>query len=175
MRTTTHDRTLLDLTFRVSLVLKGLDGALELVGGFLLLVVSPAQMGILARLLTQHEISEDPNDLVATALVHLAGTLTVSAALFGAIYLLLHGLVKVVLVWAVLKDKLWAYPWMIAFLLVFIAYQSYEMVVAFSWGMALLTAFDIFIVWLTAHEYRSHRARQGTEPAMTTNDPASEV
>ncbi len=159
MRITHTDRTLLDLTFRVSLVLKGLDGVLELVGGFLLLVVSPAQMGFLARLLTQHELSEDPNDLVATALVHLAGTMTVSATLFGAIYLLLHGLVKVVLVWAVLKDKLWAYPWMIAFLLVFIAYQSYLLVVAFSWGMVLLTAFDIFIVWLTAHEYRAHRAR----------------
>ncbi|RAX45950.1 DUF2127 domain-containing protein [Arthrobacter sp. AQ5-05] len=173
MRTTTADRTLLDITFRISLVLKGLDGVLELVGGFLLLVVSPAQMGALARLLTQHELSEDPNDLVATALVHLAGTLTVSATLFGAIYLLLHGLVKVVLVWAVLKDKLWAYPWMIAFLLVFIAYQGYEMVVAFSWGMALLTAFDIFIVWLTAHEYRSHRARQDGNHADQGSTPGA--
>lgn len=170
MRTTTVDRTLLDITFRVSLVLKGLDGALELAGGILLLVVSPAQMGVLARLLTQHELSEDPNDLVATALVHLAGTMTVSATLFGAIYLLLHGLVKVVLVWAVLKDKLWAYPWMIAFLLLFIAYQSYEMVLAFSWGMALLTAFDIFIVWLTAHEYRAHRARR-TGPLLGQEPP----
>ena len=152
-------KTLLDKTFRVSLVLKGLDGVLELVGGILLLLVSPAQMGAVVRFLTQHELSEDPHDLIATTLVHLAGTMTVSATLFGAIYLLLHGLVKVVLVWAVLKDKLWAYPWMVAFLLVFIAYQGYEIVVAFSWGMVLLTAFDIFIVWLTLHEYRAHRAR----------------
>ena len=150
------NRTLLDKTFRVSLVLKGLDGVLELVGGILLLLVSPAQMGSMVHFLTQHELSEDPHDVVATALVHMAGTLTVSATLFGAIYLLLHGLVKVILVWAVLKDKLWAYPWMIAFLLVFIAYQGYELVVAFTWGMVLLTAFDIFIVWLTLREYRAH-------------------
>ncbi|WP_170133050.1 DUF2127 domain-containing protein [Arthrobacter livingstonensis] len=151
--------TLLDKTFRVSLVLKGLDGVLELVGGILLLLVSPAQVGFLVQFLTQHELSEDPHDLIATALVHLAGTMTVSATLFGAIYFLLHGLVKIVLVWAVLKDKLWAYPWMIAFLGVFILYQSYELVVAFTWGMVLLTAFDIFIVWLTVHEYRAHRTR----------------
>ncbi|WP_053544309.1 hypothetical protein [Corynebacterium deserti] len=34
--------------------------------------------------------------------------------LFSSICLLTHGLVKVVLVAVVLKNKLWAYPWMIA-------------------------------------------------------------
>lgn len=166
------NRTLLDKAFRVSLVLKGLDGVLELVGGILLLLVSPAQMGLVVRFLTQHELSEDPHDLVATTLVHLAGSLTLSATLFGAIYLLLHGLVKVALVWAVLRDKLWAYPWMVAFLLVFIAYQGYELVVAFTWGMVLLTAFDIFIVWLTLYEYRAHRARRANDQV---NHPAHQA
>ena len=152
--------TPLDKIFKISLALKGLDGVLELVGGLLLLLVSPAQMASVVHFLTQHELSEDPHDLVATTLVHWAGAMTVSATLFGAVYLLLHGLVKVVLVWAVLRDKLWAYPWMIAFLLVFIAYQGYQLLVAFTWGMVLLTVFDIFIVWLTWHEYRAHRARK---------------
>jgi uncharacterized membrane protein len=153
----------LDRTFRVILILKGLDGVLELVGGILLLLVSPQQIGSIARLLTQHELSEDPHDLIANALVHATGNLSASASLFGAIYLLLHGLVKVVLVWAVLQEKLWAYPWMIAFLLVFIAYQLYKILVSFSWGMALLTAFDIFIVWLTWREYRRHKAQADRE------------
>jgi uncharacterized membrane protein len=34
----------------------------------------------------------------------------------GAVYLLAHGLVKVILVAALLKNQLWAYPWTIAFL-----------------------------------------------------------
>ncbi len=79
---------------------------------------------------------------------------------------------KIVLVWAVLKDKLWAYPWMVAFLLVFIAYQSYQLVVGFTVGMALLTAFDIFIVWLTLHEYRAHRTRRAlATPASPFHPP----
>ena len=161
------DRTLIDRTFQVSLILKGLDGVLELIGGALLLLVSRAQLGSVARFLTQHELSEDPHDLIANTLVHYAGTLTVSASLFGAIYLLLHGLVKIVLVWAVLKDKLWAYPWMVAFLLVFIAYQGYQLVVGFTIGMAALTAFDIFIVVLTVHEYREHKTRNTrTQPSQ---------
>ncbi len=152
-------RTVLDKTFQISLTLKGLDGVLELIGGVLLLLVTPAQLGAVARFLTQHELSEDPHNLVANALVHYSATLTASASLFGAVYLLLHGLVKVVLVWAVLRDKFWAYPWMIAFLLVFIAYQGYQLIVGFTIGLLLLTAFDIFIVWLTLHEYRAHQAR----------------
>ncbi|MEO8222367.1 MAG: DUF2127 domain-containing protein [Specibacter sp.] len=166
-----NNTTLLDKVFKISLVLKGWDGALELVGGILLLVVSPTQLGSVVQFLTQHELSEDPHDVVATTLVHLAGTLTVSATLFGAIYLLLHGLVKIVLVWAVLRDKLWAYPWMIAFLLVFIAYQGYELLIAFTWGMVLLTAFDIFIVWLTWHEYRAHRARTDNDDPTRPSTP----
>jgi uncharacterized membrane protein len=114
MRTNPSGTTLLDRTFRVSLVLKGLDGVLELVGGILLLLVTPRQIGDLARFLTQHELAQDPHDFVANSLLHLTSNLSVSASLFGAIYLLLHGLVKIVLVWAVLKNKLWAYPWMIA-------------------------------------------------------------
>ncbi|MEO6942582.1 MAG: DUF2127 domain-containing protein [Terrimesophilobacter sp.] len=153
-------RTVLDRTFAVTLILKGLDGVLELVGGVLLLLVSPQQIGDIARFLTQHELGEDPNDLIANALLHLTNSLSLSASLFGAFYLLLHGLVKIVLVVAVLSGKLWAYPWMIAFLLVFIAYQSYQIIVALSWPLVLLTLFDIFIVWLTWREYQIHRARR---------------
>jgi len=152
--------SLLDRTFFVSLILKGMDGMFELIGGVLLLVVTPAQIGAVARVLTQHELSEDPHDVIANAVLRLTGSLNLSVAMFGAIYLLLHGAVKVILVWAVLRDRLWAYPWLIAFLLVFIAYQGYKLVTVFSWGLLLLTAFDIFIVCLTWREYRIHRTRR---------------
>jgi uncharacterized membrane protein len=35
----------------------------------------------------------------------------------------------------------------------------YQIAVAASVGVVLLTAFDIFIVWLTWREYRLHQAR----------------
>jgi len=156
------DPILLDRTFRVTLVLKGLDGVLEVIGGVLLLLVPPQQIDALARFLTQHELSEDPHDPIANAVRHLTESLSVSAALFGAAYLLLHGLVKVVLVWAVLRHRLWAYPWMIGFLVVFIGFQAYQLVVAFSWGILLLTAFDILVVVLTWREYRMRRRASTT-------------
>jgi uncharacterized membrane protein len=162
--------TLLDRTFFTVLILKGLDGLLELIGGALLLFVKPTQIGSLAQILTQHELSEDPHDLIANRLLHYTSSLTGSATLFAAIYLLLHGVVKVVLVWAVLTNHLWAYPWTMAFLAIFIVYQSYKLVVAFSWGLLLLTAFDIFILILTWREYgiRRARAKAGVSTAQTS-------
>jgi len=76
--------------------------------------------------ITQHELSEDPDDLVATQLLRLSSGLTGSAVRFAAAYLLLHGTVKVVLVVALLRTKLWAYPWLIGFLVVFIVHQLYR-------------------------------------------------
>jgi uncharacterized membrane protein len=158
-----------DRLFRVVIALKGLDGLLELLGGVLLLVARPDQITGLASLLTRHELSEDPNDLIANLVLHGSASLaTGSGALLGALYLLSHGLVKVVLVWAVLRNRLWAYPWMIGFLGVFLAYQAYRLVLRFTVGLALLSVFDLVVLWLTVREYRRNRqrAREG-EPVRS--------
>jgi uncharacterized membrane protein len=120
-------RDLLDQTFEVGIILKGLDGLLEVIGGLLLFVVSPATIDRVVTSLTQHELSEDPHDLLATHLLRTAHGLTGPAVVFGAVYLLAHGLVKVILVTALLKNQLWAYPWTIGFLGVFIVYQLYRL------------------------------------------------
>ena len=157
MRIATGDK-LLDLTFFVSLIVKVLDGVVELIGGVLLLVVTPDQIRAAVAAITRGELAEDPHDLLANLLVRYAGELNVSATLFGAVYFLAHGLVKVLLAGAVLRDKIWAYPWLIAFLVAFIGWQGYELVVHFTVGLLLLTLFDAFIVYLTAREYARHKA-----------------
>src|SRR5215472_743775 len=151
----------LDKTFKIGLVLKGLDGILEVAGGILLLFLSPHAIEHIARTLTAHELSEDPHDLIARYLLHSTSHLSSGITIFGAIYLLSHGISKVVLVALVLRDKLWAYPWLIALLLAFIGYQLYQITaVHFSVGLTALTVFDAFLVWLTWREYRAKRAHQ---------------
>jgi uncharacterized membrane protein len=155
-------RGLLDQTFEVGIILKGLDGVLEVIGGLLLLVVSPATIDHVVRRLTQHELSEDPHDFLATHLLKTAHGLRGSALLFGAVYLLLHGLVKVILVTALLKKQLWAYPWTIVFLVVFIVYQAYRLSIEPTVGLTALTIFDLVIAWLTFREYRKQPATATT-------------
>jgi hypothetical protein len=69
----------LDWLFRVGLGIKGLDGLLELTGGVLLLVTSEATLAGWVTALTQHELSEDPCDLVATSLQDAVSGLSGSA------------------------------------------------------------------------------------------------
>lgn len=148
----------LDRVFEIGIVLKGLNGLLELIGGILLLLVTPTQIHGIIRVLTQGELSEDPNDYIASRLLHTSDGLTGPALLFGAAYLLIHGIVKVVLVAALLRNKVWAYPWMIAVLLAFIGYQTYRIVLAPTVSLIALTVFDLVICALTWREYRRQRA-----------------
>jgi uncharacterized membrane protein len=157
----------LDRAFRITIILKGLDGLLEVVGGIVLLLVSPASIQHLVRFLTAHELAHDPHDFVAQHLLHSANQLTRSATVYGGIYLLSHGVTKVVLIVLVLKDKLWAYPVLIALLLVFIGYQVYRLTYKVTLGLIALTLFDLLVVWLTWREYRiKRRALAGATVAV---------
>ncbi|MCU1529243.1 MAG: hypothetical protein JWP75_3006 [Frondihabitans sp.] len=126
MTTAISGHRVLDRTFFVSVLLKGLDGLLEFVGGILLLLVEPDQINAVTRFLTQHEIDQDPNDFIDTRLRAVTAHLSVSTTLFDAVYLLLHGIVKMILVWAVLRGHLRAYPWMIAFLIAFVVVLTWR-------------------------------------------------
>ena len=158
-------RDLLDKTFNVALVLKGLDGLFELVGGILLLIVSPDTINHLAQSLTQHELSQDPHDFWAHHLLHLTGNLH-NTQTFGALYLLTHGVVKLVIVVGLLRRAHWAYYVAFVFLGAFVVYQIYRLSYDPSVGLALLTVFDLFIIWLTWREFlRMRRARLQPAPA----------
>jgi uncharacterized membrane protein len=147
----------LDRVFRVSVGLKGLDAALEILGGVVLLIVSPHSINQFVRWATGHELAQDPHDFIAHHLLHSASQLSRSTTLYGAVYLLVHGVAKLVLVVLVLREKLWAYPWLIALLLAFIAYQVYRLTYRPSLSLVLLTLFDGFVAWLTWREYRAKR------------------
>jgi uncharacterized membrane protein len=150
--------TALDRTFKVGLALKAADGVIEIVAGVLLLLISTSSIERIARAVTAHELGEDPHDRLATYILHTTQHLSSGTTLFGAIYLLSHGLSKVVLVALVLRNQLWAYPWLIALLGAFILYQLYVIIfVKFSWGLAALTVFDLFLVSLTWREYQAKR------------------
>lgn len=156
--------TRLDRVFEVAIVLKGLNGLAESVGGVLLLLVSPNKLQSLVVLFTQTELSEDPGDLVAKYLLKTADGITGAGLVFGAAYLLSHGVVKIVLVVALLLDRLWAYPWMIGVLIAFIGYQLYRIALSPTLALVALTLFDLVIVFLTWREYGHKRERLSSRP-----------
>ncbi len=151
-----------ELLFRVSVMLKGLDALVELVGGIALWLVSPGYIVWVVRFLTQDEISEDPHDFVANFLRHAASHFSLASEHFMAIYLLAHGVVKGFVVAALLRDKVWAYPVAIVVFGGFIVYQIYRFTLTGGFGLIALSVFDLIVIWLVWLEYRAVKSRLAT-------------
>ena len=141
-------------TFQVGLFLKGLNGIWEIIIGIGLLIFNPSTINKVVIVFTRPELSEDPSDLIANLLLGLADNLSINAQIFLSIYLLIHGVVKLALIIALLKKKLWAYPLALAVFILFAVYQIYLMLGAYSIGLLMLTCLDVLIVILTWLEYQ---------------------
>ena len=150
----------LHIGFEAGIILKGIDGILEILGGFLFILINPAKLNRIVALLTQHELSEDPNDLIANFLVKTVKNFSVKTQYFVTIYLLLHGTLKLFLISMILQKKYWAYPLIIVFLSLFIIYQLYRYSIDHSLWLLLLTTFDFALVILTWIEYKKIGAHQ---------------
>jgi len=155
----------LDRVFEVGILLKGLDGLLEVAGGILLFFIKPEYLNHLAITLTQHELAEDPRDFLATHILHSTQNLAAGSLVFAALYLLSHGLVKIVLVWEILHNRFWAYLGLIYLTIGFMIYQIYRFTYSHSISLVLLTVFDGVIVYLTVVEYRKRKSKRATASA----------
>ncbi|MBI1220794.1 MAG: DUF2127 domain-containing protein [Rhodobacteraceae bacterium] len=146
--------------FRISVTLKGLHALVEIAGGLLFYLVSAQSILRWVNFLTQDELTEDPRDFVATHLLNAAQHLTGATQSFYAFYLVSHGLIKVVLVAGLLREKLIAYPLSVIVLGGFIAYQLYRYSYTHAFGLILLTIFDLIVIVLVWHEWRLLRKHQ---------------
>jgi len=126
--------------FAVSVSLKGLHALLEIAGGI-------ALYGFSADAIARWLDEIDRGGLVARYF-------DLSEQNFYAFYLLSHGLVKVVLVYGLLKEKLWAYPASFVVFGAFIAYQLYRYSFTHELSLIFLSVFDLFVIALAIHEYR---------------------
>ena len=147
----------MDRVFVWSIGAKAIDGALEVGGGVLLLVVAPARITQWAKSITQHELGTDPHDFVARHLLRSAHDVAAGGRTFAAVYLLAHGVTKIVLVIEILREHLWAYKGMVVMLGLFIVYQLYRMVQKPSIMLDVLTMFDAFVIVLTLREEKRQR------------------
>lgn len=156
--------SLFDKVFEGGIIIKGIDGALELIGGLLLFFVHPATIHDFIVFITHKELLEDPHDVVANLLLGWTAHLSNGSVTFLIIYLWIHAAIKLIAVLGILRNQLWAYPFSLVTLGLLILYQLYEIALHHSVGMTLLTVFDIFIVWLIWREYGKVKAKMATLP-----------
>ena len=140
--------------FDISVTLKGLHALVEIVGGLALYFISTDKIVRSINGFSQEQLVENPHDFIAIHLLKFVEGFSVEKHDFYAFYLLSHGLVKLVVVAGLLREKLWAYPASFIVFGGFVAYQLYRYTMTHDFSLILLSVFDMFVIALAFHEYR---------------------
>jgi len=158
-----HERTEQGIhdAYLLSIWLKGAFALAETALGLMLLYTRSIVDFILE--LINNELIEDPNDFIATHF-HNVFNPTPEAQVFGGLYLVSHGVVKLFLVAGLLRNKLWSYPASIAVFVLFILYQLVRFARTHSIWLLVLTVLDVIVIWLIWHEYRRVTRTQPQKP-----------
>lgn len=140
--------------FDLALLLKAVNGGLEILGAILVLVVPPTLVLKIVEFLTGGELAQDSEDPIANGIVSAAHTFTVHTHYLLALYLVLHGAIKVMLVIGIFAGKKIAYPLFMIALVFFGTYEAYRGFVRHEILLQVLAIFDFSLLVLTSYEYR---------------------
>jgi len=140
--------------YRIGLYFKGLFGLSELGVGLFLYFYTKADIYQLFLTFAQEELIEDPNDPLILFLQQALQGISIDAQHFAMTFLTLHGAVKLMLIYGLIKNHIWAYPTAIGVFTLFILQQLYHLVFAsFSWGVLFMTILNGLVIGLIAYEY----------------------
>lgn len=144
----------ISLYFHISILVKGAISLAEVLVGTALLFIPVSYFLNLLAAYAEAELREDSGGFIAGTLLHLAQQALLASGLFIALYILSRGLIKVLLIWAMLKNQLWAYPASLGVLGLFVIYQLYQVATLGSYAIAALTAFDLIVMYFIWREYQ---------------------
>lgn len=140
--------------FDIGLSFKGLDALLEITVGIGLLFLTPQRMQTVVEFITYQLPAHGVEETIARYLIAFGHSFSISSQHFAVIYMLSHGILKMVVILFLWRQKLWAYPISIYVFVFFIAFQMYRFTETYSVMLILLTILDLFMIALTILEYR---------------------
>jgi uncharacterized membrane protein len=139
--------------FKVALLVKGIDGAAELVGALVLVLVSGATVQRLVAEVLAHDLLGSPDGSLARHFVAGTSEFVSGDRTFAVLYLGLHGVVKLALVVALLRKWRPAFPVAVVVLGAFVVYEIVRAVHTGSIVLPFLAALDVAIIVLVVREY----------------------
>ena len=152
----THERSWLDKAYLISVAVKGFDGLVELIAGIWLIVAPTSLHAILVSV--AGEAAEHQGRfaaLIAENVAHVDKDLAKGGLVIVVLFLISHGVVKLALVYALLRKILWAYPYALLVLTAFLVYQLYVCILHPSLGMVIFALLDAAIIWIVWREWRT--------------------
>ena len=146
--------------FIISILLKGLFALGEAAVGLTLLISPPGVLTLFIHFMFHNRLVADPNDPLATFALHQLHDFDMTRHTFVALYLMLHGLVKMGVVAGLYSERLWAFPIGLTALGIFIAYQMERYFATHAPLLLVISIFDAFIMVLAWREYQALTSRR---------------
>jgi uncharacterized membrane protein len=153
------DKSFVHRAFWLSLFLKGMDGALQLLGGIVVILFEPGTLGKVYRYLTRFLLGKSSHNAEADFIRDAAHSFHISIEVLVCIYLLSHGIIKVLLVYGLLKEKLWVFPAALVGFGFFLALEIYRIGEHFYWAILILMCIDVFVVSMVILEWKKVKAQ----------------
>ena len=139
----------------LTLAIKGLLGLFQVLIAVALISGAADQAPAFANWLFSAELAENPKDFFATKIISFVGVFPQTDLTFYKVYFSVHGLLHVGIVAALLFGARWAYHVGVTVLAAFVVYQTIEWFHVHSMMLVVLTAIDLFVIYLTVREHRS--------------------
>lgn len=150
----------IDISFHVSLIIKGLFDLGEFLCGILIIFLTPERMSKLITIITANELREDPNDFIMRHLISFSETFSINSQLTASIYLLSHSLIKLLIIVFLWRKKLWVYPVSCIVFAVFVVVQLLHFSQTHSITLMFVTLVDILMIILTVLEYKNIKQKE---------------
>lgn len=147
--------------FEASLVIKGTLAAGETLSGLGLLLTPHGLVLTTWAWLTNHHLTQDPNDPMAVWFHDLANRFPGELQHFYALYLLGHGALKFTMVIMLARRILWGYPVAMVILAGFVVYQASEYFRHDALTLLALAALDAFMIILVYREWNMLKLQRG--------------
>ena len=154
MKKSLNKDNIINIGFYGGLIFKSVNALIEVIGGFIMIVLNHEWLNRLIKLIALPELIEDPRDIVMNYFITMGQTFSISTQHSVAAYMLLHGTTKLVVIWLLLKKKLWAYPFAVVVFALFIVYEMYSYIHSLSVLMLMMVIIDIAIVFMIILEYK---------------------
>jgi uncharacterized membrane protein len=139
--------------FRIGILVKGADGLIEACAGVIIYCINYTVASAMLFTIFREEVAESPRDPFWGYLIKEWHSLALSGHIFWGLLFMAHGVTKLALSVALLKNRPWAYPTAAVVFTLFVGYEVYSLASRPSLFLWLITIFDVIVIGLILHEY----------------------
>jgi uncharacterized membrane protein len=148
----------LRFAFIAAVIVKGIDGAIESVAGAIVALAGTQSLYALLIRVTAPELELHPQSHAVHLIRHGAQGLVHASSRFVAIWLLVHGILKLALAVELLRGRRWIFPVASGVLACFVGYMAYRLTGHWSTWLLAFALFDVMTIALVLNEWRSQLA-----------------